>query len=148
MSVDIPNESRASIVASKAPDIATRCVCADPDNPEISALYAEAFELLKDVCAAVVNLLPIDVCIEADIFASSPKAAANSFKVSRAPGDESTNAATFAFVYVWIELLNVEYPVVCVMFTCADPDTKGASLEAVIIALLSMALSILILLSF
>ena len=125
VSVEMPNESKASIVASNDADICSLLVWAEELNAEVlatySALNADALELLKAVCVADGNLAPIVVAKEADKLASSPNAAANSSSVSKAPGAALTKAFTFALVYVWIELLNVEYPVVCVMFTCADP---------------------------
>jgi len=63
-----------------------------------SVLNADALEDENAVCVAVGNLVPIVVAIEAENVASSPKAAANSFNVSKVPGELSTNAATLALM--------------------------------------------------
>ena len=82
--------------------LASKCASTEADKvvsaPLYSVLNAEAFELLKAVCVAVGNLVPNVVANDADILASSPKAAANSFNVFNVPGAESTNPATFASV--------------------------------------------------
>ena len=121
MSVDIPKESNASIVASNEAEICSLLVCAEALNAAVLATYsvlnaeaadddkavspalysvlnADALEDEKAVCVAVGNLLPIVEAIEADKLASSPNAAASSSKVSKAPGAALTKAFTLAFV--------------------------------------------------